>query len=315
LTDALTCWNGYWISGIPGSSKIVFDNEGAGVYEMNAEDDDRLCGNIVIGGIHDTGLPMSDPARPHTLLITGPVEVYGTVTVNPGGSIWFDPSTESSLTIHPHCQAYGWENGNGNGNGNNVPVPVTPPGTPITPGTPTTPTDVDADKFRNDRLQFILTAGAGIGIENADWDEEGLLSSGSYIRLMAGCANLDGDLWFHAINLPTKSNAFPLLETQDTADELCADQFEEDNVDHDLPGSSCTNLETWASTGQIENSRTSGTATLFAVTNYKHLCNWHIGLISAGVFVGAVAAAGIVALLAGGMPAMGGGGTTDYVAL
>lgn len=156
-----------------------------------------------------------------------------------------------------------------------------------------------------------MLPGSGIGVENVDWDLEGMLDVTPFVRLMGGCAEIDGDLWFHAINLPTKSNAFPLIYTLEDDDELCVNDFMA--ITYDLPGSSCTNLETKISHEQVENAESHGHVTMYGVTNYKHLCNWHIGLISAGVFVGAVGIAGVGAVAMNG--GLAGASTTEYVAL
>jgi hypothetical protein len=73
------------------------------MYEMVANTDLKLCGHLIIGGIHRSDLELSDPEREHSMLFSGPVEVYGSVTVMGGGSIWFDPAQNSSLTIWPNC--------------------------------------------------------------------------------------------------------------------------------------------------------------------------------------------------------------------
>jgi hypothetical protein len=138
-----------------------------------------------------------------------------------------------------------------------------------------------------------------------------MLSYPPLVRLMGGCSEIDGDLYFQAENIPTKSNAFPLIYTLETDDELCLHDFE--TITYDLPGSSCSNLETVISSGEVENAASDGHVTMYGITNYKHLCNWHIGLISAGVFVAAAGAAAV------GAAALGGVGfaaqPTEYVAL
>lgn len=40
-----------------------------------------------------------------------------------------------------------------------------------------------------------MLPGSGLAIEKADWLLEDLLSAGAFVRLMKGCAELDGDFW------------------------------------------------------------------------------------------------------------------------
>jgi hypothetical protein len=270
------CYNSFWVSSIPGSDKIVFDNEGD-AFELSG--DMRLCGNIVLGGIHATGIELNDEDRPRNMLVTGPAEVFGTVTVNPGGSLWFDPNRNSSLTIWPSCRQLD--------------------------GLDSTPQN-----------QFTMLPGSGMAMEKADWLLEDLLAAGAFVRCMQGCAELDGDFWFFAYNIPSKSNAFSLVSTQEESDLACISEFQ--SVTWDLPGSTCSNLETFIANEQIENAVQHGTVTMYGVTNFKHLCNWQIGLLSMGAFFAVAIIGGAVAILGSGALSgvgTGGGAAMDYVAL
>eukprot|EP01127_Copromyxa_protea_P009355 TRINITY_DN21_c0_g3_i1.p1 TRINITY_DN21_c0_g3~~TRINITY_DN21_c0_g3_i1.p1 ORF type:complete len:1621 (+),score=404.04 TRINITY_DN21_c0_g3_i1:32-4894(+) len=274
LKDSLTCWNSYWISSVPGSTEIVFNNQD---LDFVLSEDLRLCGRIIIGLARKSGADIQEPNRAHTVVVNGPATVYGTVTVNGGGSIFFDPTPalNSSLTIAPHCQ-------------------------------------LNTTEHDNNEVQFTMAPGSGIGITNVTWTQEEELAAGAFVRLTRGCATLDGDFWFQAVEIPTKSNVFPLISTQEPDDLTCVDQpFS--SFGFELPGSSCSELELIITNEQEQNARINGTVTLFGITNYKHLCNWHIGLISGSIGAVAVgAAAAGAAVLAG---AFQGPTTLDYVAL
>lgn len=48
---------------------------------MVAEDSLRLCGHITVGSIHKSELELRDPERERSMLISGPVELWGSMTV------------------------------------------------------------------------------------------------------------------------------------------------------------------------------------------------------------------------------------------
>lgn len=82
-------------------------------------------------------------------------------------------------------------------------------------------------------------------------------------------------------------------------------------------GSTCSNLETFISNEQVENAEKYGTVSMYAVTNFKHLCNWQIGLLSMGTFFTVAIVGGVAAVLGTGAMSggVGGGAVADYVAL
>lgn len=145
--------------------------------------------------------------------------------------------------------------------------------------------------------QLNINSEATLEYHGLDWNDAEVIPEP--VIYLQHCLNLNGSLYITAENLPTDSNTFPFIWSDDECHRGVPEA--EEKLASDLPGG-CSDVRAGSNGENVE-----------LTFNYKHLCAAQIaGIVVGSVIAAAAATAGVAAFAFGlGAPS----DTGDYVAL